>query len=73
MLRIASDILAERITALFNKYLQSEEVPQDWRKAIICPIFKKEAPGGAANYCPLSLTSDVCKCLKDFVASPKVQ
>ncbi len=37
------------------------EVPQDWRKAIICPIFKKGDPEDAANYRPVSLTSVLCK------------
>ncbi len=40
MLQILADFLAEPITALYNEYLQSGEVPQDWRKAIICQIFK---------------------------------
>ncbi len=41
MLQFLADFLAEPITALYNKSLQSGEIPQDWRKAIICPIFKK--------------------------------
>ncbi len=41
MLQIIADFLAEPITLLYNKSLQSGEVPQDWRKAIVCPIFKK--------------------------------
>ncbi len=61
MLQILADFLAEPITALYNKSLQSGEVPQDWRKAIICPIFKKGDPEDAANYHPVSLTSVLCK------------
>ncbi len=61
MLQIPADILAERITALYNKYLQSGEVPQDWLKAITCPVFKKGDPDDAANCCPVSLTSVLCK------------
>ncbi len=38
MLQILADLLAKHITALYNKSLQSGEVPQDWRKAITCPI-----------------------------------
>ncbi len=52
MLQILADFLAEPITALYNKSLQSGEVPQDWRKAIICPIFKKRGPGGRGQLPP---------------------
>ncbi len=60
MLQFLADFLAEPITTLYNKSLQSGEVPQDWRKAIICPIFKKGGPGGRRqlpscefNFCSL--------------------
>ncbi len=43
MLQIIADFLAEPITLLYSKSLRSGEVPQDWRKAIVCPIFKKGA------------------------------
>ncbi len=61
MLQILADFLAEPITALYNKSLQSGEVPQDWRKAVICPIFKKGVPKDAANYRPVCLTSVLCE------------
>ncbi len=61
MLQILADFLAEPITALYNESLQSGEVAQDWRKVINCPIFKKVDPEDAANYCPVSLTSVLCK------------
>ncbi len=57
MLQILADFLAEPITILYNKSLLSGEVPQDWLKAIICPIFKKGDPEDAANYRPVSLPS----------------
>ncbi len=41
MLPILADFLAEPFSVLNNKSLQSGEVPQDWRKAIVCPVFKK--------------------------------
>ncbi len=49
---------------LSNKSLQSGEVPQDWRQAIICPIFNKGDPKDADNYRPMSLTSALCKIFK---------
>ncbi len=67
MLQILADFLAEAFTALYNKSLQSGEVPQDWRKAIICPIFKKGDPEDAANYRPVISTSVLCKILKKML------
>ncbi len=44
MLQILADFLAEPITTLYNKSLQSGEVPQDWWTESTCPIFKKGEP-----------------------------
>ncbi len=62
MLQALADFLAEPINALYNKSLQCGEVPQDRRKAIICPIFKKGDLEDAANYCPV-----VCKILEKLL------
>ncbi len=67
MLQFLDDFLAEPITALYNKSLESGEVPQDWRKAIICPIFKKGDPEDASNYRPVSLTSVLCKIFEQLL------
>ncbi len=40
------------------------KVPEDWRSAIICPIFKKGDRGVRDNYRPVSLTSPVFKVMK---------
>ncbi len=61
MLQILADFLAELINALYNKSLMSAEVPQNCRKAIICPIFEKEDPENKTNYRPVSKTSVLCK------------
>ncbi len=61
MLEILADFLAEPVTALYNKSLLSGEISQDWRKAIICPIFKQGGPEDAAYYRPVSLTFVLCK------------
>jgi len=36
-------------------------VPDDWKTANVCPIFKKGTKNQTGNYRPVSLTSQICK------------
>ena len=42
-------------------------MPDDWKRAIVSPIFKKGARNRAENYRPVSLTSILCKLMESFV------
>ena len=39
-----------------NESLAQGTVPDDWRQAIVAPVFKKGEKYNAANYRPMSLT-----------------
>ena len=56
--------LAKPLCILFNKSMENGQLPLDWKRAIITPIFKKGTRSNAANYRPVSLTSQVCKVME---------
>ena len=47
--------------------IRENEVPIDWRSAVIPPIFKKGCKNEAKNYRPVSLTSVVVKVLESII------
>ena len=61
------DFIASPLALLMNKTLECGSLPQDWKKAFVSPIYKKDARNVAENYRPISLTSVVCKLMEKFV------
>ena len=61
------DSISRPIALLCNKTLDEGEIPQDWKRAFVSPIFKKGAKNRAENYRPISLTSIACKMMKSLV------
>ena len=61
--------LAPLLSELFQLSLDTQEVPEDWKKANVVPIFKKGDRSLPANYRPVSLTSIMCKILEHVVHS----
>ena len=59
--------LAKPFKKLFQKCLQTGEIPADWRKAHVTAIHKKGDKHDPSNYRPVSLTSVPCKVMEYFV------
>lgn len=55
------------ITFLFRKSIDTGDLPQDWLKANIAPVFKKGDRHSAANYRPVSLTCVLCKSVEHII------
>ena len=64
-----ASVLAGPLTNLFQLSLDKGIVPSDWKKAAVCPIFKKGEKYDPANYRPVSLTSVACKVLEHIITS----
>jgi len=59
--------VCEPLTLLFQKSLNAEKLPQDWKTAKVTPIQKGGNTTAVENYRPISLTSVPCKLLKSII------
>ena len=69
VLKEMADVLAAPLTALFQNSLDKSEVPDDWRKARVTPLYKKGDKYLPSNYRPISLTCVICKVMEHIVTS----
>lgn len=67
VLKETADFIAVPLYIIFNKSILHSELPEDWKKARITPIFKKGVRSDPGNYRPVSLTSVPCKLLESIV------
>ena len=68
-LKTMSAVLAPALTIIFQTSLDQGQIPDDWKRAYVTPIFKKGEKARACNYRPVSLTPVNCKVFEHIIHS----
>ena len=67
MLKDLATELGPAFAHLFQKALDTDEIPKEWSLANVCPLYKMGERALAYNYHPVSLTCVPCKLLEHIV------
>jgi len=62
-----ADSISLPLYPIFQRSLNSGEIPADLKKANICAIFKEGPKDECENYRPVCLTTQACKILETFI------
>jgi len=67
VLRELTNVVAEPLSVIFERSWRTGEVPEDWRKANVTPIFKKGKKENPGNYRLVRLTSILGKMMEQLI------
>lgn len=64
--------IATPLQIIFSKSLMTGQVPGDWKKSNVTPIFKSGDKTDPNNYRPVSLTCHICKVFESIIKDAMV-
>ncbi|KFP89616.1 hypothetical protein N311_11000, partial [Apaloderma vittatum] len=67
VLRELAEVIARPLSIIFGKSWTTGEVPEDWRKANVTPVYKKGRKDDPSNYRLGSLTSIPGKVMEHLI------
>ena len=68
-LKKLSSSLASPLATMFESFMSVGQIPDEWRSAVVTPLFKKGLPTQCSNYRPVSLTSVVSKVMERIIVA----
>ena len=63
-LKETANKIAEPLTRIFQKSIETRKTPNIWKLANVTPLYKKGPTQQVTNYRPISLTSIICKSME---------
>ena len=69
VLKRCAKVAAMFLTFIFDQSLNTGDIPEDWRQALIHPVFKGGSTKRPENYRPISLTCICCKMMERVLVS----
>ena len=69
LLRKIGPTISKFLSLLFNLSLSSNEIPLQWKTALVSAIHKKGSKHSPNNYRPISLTSVICRLFENILCS----
>ncbi len=68
ILKECSELISPILLIIFRKSLNCGKIPQEWKRANICPVYKKSDKHDCINYRPMSLKCICCKLLEHIIS-----
>ena len=69
LLRELAEEISPLVTRIFQASLKQGTLPDEWKEALVTPVYKKGERLKAVNYRPISLTCVLCKQMEHIIAS----
>ena len=69
LMKRLSEEIAPIMASIFKQSLATGELPRDWTRAWITPVFKKGDRSSPANYYPVSLTCIASKLMEHIICT----
>ena len=68
ILSAAAKELTKPLSVLFKRTIDEEKLPDEWKKALVSPIYKRKGSKTSPNnYRPVSLTCIICKIMEKII------